>query len=544
MSLVYGILDSGEKIHIADYDKDTKEKIYSPLGKELVAKKGPIYVHHYAHKYARDRDAWSHPQITKWHYSYQEICNSANVEVRISKNGKTHIADILNEDNVVIELQHSYISDNEIKERENFYDNMIWIFDCLSDSGNCKGEIFFDTKNISLIKLPGHVKNTTKPSFYDFGSIVYKYIGLLYSKNNTKKIWCKKYTKKDFINKYFKNIVKASYKFNQGDIYIQSYYRELNINLKNNKKNNTIIAIGNTYNVKNDLKFYFVWQNNSWCTKYNTIEQNKEVIHKSYKQYLKVTYDTLYENIQLADSIEQINKLKTNDFVINNTVLHKLLCDQENTIKCEIIYNQSYNIRTSVDLEKNIATYAIDILYIANYVYHFIDKINNMDDLKKIHHLIGLINVDWLKYRLIQRMDNIREKIAHNIKEKILHDTIINSYNMKELNKLKINKLIVNNNELMNLLYSRINFLMSEIQYSILHILSHTELNYYMYKFNYKMDDINNVLYNIILSSNSLIELFSLKTHMLVTGNEKLIGLLNSRIDEFIDYDDGYISDN
>lgn len=68
--------------------------------------------------------------MTPWHLSWQNLCTKDSVEVVITKNDKKHIADIYDKkDGLVIEIQHSYISAEDIEERETFYEDMIWIID-------------------------------------------------------------------------------------------------------------------------------------------------------------------------------------------------------------------------------------------------------------------------------------------------------------------------------------------------------------------------------------------------------------------------------
>ncbi|AYV83035.1 MAG: hypothetical protein Hyperionvirus3_181 [Hyperionvirus sp.] len=202
MSLTYAIDESGEKISICDFKKGCK--IYSPLGKELIAKKGPIKVHHYAHKYAGDRDQWLDPLMTKWHKSYQNICKSENVEYRIEKDGVLHIADIYNA-GLVIELQHSYISQDVIDAREKFYGNMIWLFDYTCDDANnpTKGKIICDGGKIVKIEFKTPMKNTTKPTFFDIGNYILQYLCVC----PDNQMWCFAMKKKHFINHYLKNII-------------------------------------------------------------------------------------------------------------------------------------------------------------------------------------------------------------------------------------------------------------------------------------------------------------------------------------------------
>jgi hypothetical protein len=40
-----------------------------------------------------------------------------------------HRADIVAADGTVVELQHSYLAPDQIAEREEFYDQMVWLFD-------------------------------------------------------------------------------------------------------------------------------------------------------------------------------------------------------------------------------------------------------------------------------------------------------------------------------------------------------------------------------------------------------------------------------
>jgi len=97
-----------------------------PLCKEKVIPKcGRIVTWHWAHKSLQDCDVWYEPE-SQWHLDWKNKFPKECQEVIIKKEEKFHIADIkVNEK--VIELQNSSISPNEIKEREKFYGNMIWI---------------------------------------------------------------------------------------------------------------------------------------------------------------------------------------------------------------------------------------------------------------------------------------------------------------------------------------------------------------------------------------------------------------------------------
>jgi competence protein CoiA len=89
----------------------------------VIPKCGELVVHHWAHEASFDCDPWWEPE-TEWHQFWKSLVAPKQVEVTRGK----HRADIVRR-GVVVELQHSSISPAEIKEREDFYDKMIWFFD-------------------------------------------------------------------------------------------------------------------------------------------------------------------------------------------------------------------------------------------------------------------------------------------------------------------------------------------------------------------------------------------------------------------------------
>lgn len=98
-------------------------------GSGMVAKCGPRIVHHWAHAGRRDCDPWWENE-TPWHREWKnlfppgcrEICHTA-------PDGEVHRADIKTPTGIVIEVQHSAITDAERLSREAFYGNLIWIID-------------------------------------------------------------------------------------------------------------------------------------------------------------------------------------------------------------------------------------------------------------------------------------------------------------------------------------------------------------------------------------------------------------------------------
>lgn len=87
---------------------------------------------HFAHKKGTEcLDNWKH-DMSEWHYNWQCLFPKNCREIVVEKDGVKHRADVLI-NNVVIEIQHSPITANEITERNDFYLNsgykVIWIFD-------------------------------------------------------------------------------------------------------------------------------------------------------------------------------------------------------------------------------------------------------------------------------------------------------------------------------------------------------------------------------------------------------------------------------
>jgi len=91
---------------------------------EVLAKCGDINLWHWAHTAKTSCDSWSEPE-SAWHLLWKSIVPTTHCEVVIG----CHRADIVNAYGVVIELQHSSLSPAEIREREDFYKNMVWVFD-------------------------------------------------------------------------------------------------------------------------------------------------------------------------------------------------------------------------------------------------------------------------------------------------------------------------------------------------------------------------------------------------------------------------------
>jgi ssDNA-binding Zn-finger/Zn-ribbon topoisomerase 1 len=101
-------------------------------GANVRAKCGNHNVWHWAHIDTEDCDTWSEPE-GEWHLGWKEVFPQDWREVVIGE----HRADIRTTGGLVVELQHSSITPEVVAERENFYGNMIWIFDATDYVERC-----------------------------------------------------------------------------------------------------------------------------------------------------------------------------------------------------------------------------------------------------------------------------------------------------------------------------------------------------------------------------------------------------------------------
>lgn len=97
----------------------------------VVARCGEIMPWHWAHRQREECDPWFEPE-TAWHLGWKALAPPERTEVAMGP----HRADIVGCDDTVIELQHSSISPEEIREREAFYPRMIWLLDGSTFQGN------------------------------------------------------------------------------------------------------------------------------------------------------------------------------------------------------------------------------------------------------------------------------------------------------------------------------------------------------------------------------------------------------------------------
>lgn len=97
-------------------------------GAETLAKCGEKKLWHWAHKSKKDCDPWWENE-TEWHRGWKEKFPEKFREIvhRCEVTGEKHRADIKSDKGIILEIQNSPISLEELRSRESFYKNLIWI---------------------------------------------------------------------------------------------------------------------------------------------------------------------------------------------------------------------------------------------------------------------------------------------------------------------------------------------------------------------------------------------------------------------------------
>ena len=156
-------------------------------GAEVISKCGAVRIPHWAHKNLQDCDAWSEGK-TDWHIEWQDKFPREWQEITISKNNIKHRADVCvpgdnGEHAAIIEFQHSYLEQEELNAREEFYPNLIWVVDVASKKRD-KTRFFMNKSFIPNIDERGYILensfleklfpkawlNCTAPVFFDFAN--------------------------------------------------------------------------------------------------------------------------------------------------------------------------------------------------------------------------------------------------------------------------------------------------------------------------------------------------------------------------------------
>lgn len=142
-------------------------------GAIVIAKCGELVTWHWAHEARADCDLWSESE-TDWHINWKR--SMPRCEVVMEKDGAKHRADGVTKGGTVVEFQHSAISSQEIRDREQFYQRMVWVFDA-REAWN-KGRIsVYKTKSktafwMRWIHERTSIAGCTKPVYLDLGQYI------------------------------------------------------------------------------------------------------------------------------------------------------------------------------------------------------------------------------------------------------------------------------------------------------------------------------------------------------------------------------------
>jgi len=118
-------------------------------GSRMIAKCGPRIIHHWAHYGRKQCDPWWENE-TEWHRAWKNLFPEECREIsHIADDGEIHRADVKTPTGIVIEIQHSAMTDKERISREDFYQNMVWVID---------GSLFKDNFDVyHMLPDPGSV---------------------------------------------------------------------------------------------------------------------------------------------------------------------------------------------------------------------------------------------------------------------------------------------------------------------------------------------------------------------------------------------------
>ena len=86
-------------------------------------------MHHWAHARRQNCDPWWENE-TPWHREWKSLFPADCREIsHTAPDGEVHRADIKTPTGIVIEVQHSSMTDEERLSRESFYGNLVWVID-------------------------------------------------------------------------------------------------------------------------------------------------------------------------------------------------------------------------------------------------------------------------------------------------------------------------------------------------------------------------------------------------------------------------------
>ncbi|MFA3056929.1 CoiA-like domain protein [Acinetobacter pittii] len=163
-------------------------------GAVTIAKCGPKIINHWAHFRLRDCDSWWENE-TQWHRDWKNNFPSECREVsHVASDGEIHRADVKTSTGIIIELQHSPMSDKERISREEFYKNLVWIidgsqfeknFDIYHELPNPKSEL---AKELIWFKAKRNYHGANSGIFFKLNEVQEEYPGITKATLSERKI--------------------------------------------------------------------------------------------------------------------------------------------------------------------------------------------------------------------------------------------------------------------------------------------------------------------------------------------------------------------
>ncbi len=140
---------------------------------EVLAACGEVKAWHWRHV-SRTTCDW-YVAETDWHRGWKSEAPADRQEVRIGN----HRADIVTPAGIVVELQHSHLSGEYIRDRESAYGQMVWLFDAREarQAGRLAVQMLPDRdpaedlhRNLRWEHHPAYVRQVDRPLFVDVGA--------------------------------------------------------------------------------------------------------------------------------------------------------------------------------------------------------------------------------------------------------------------------------------------------------------------------------------------------------------------------------------
>jgi hypothetical protein len=334
---------------------------------KLVAVLDTTTVKHFRHASTDDCDSSSNDDnLLLWHRLWQSTVKPEYTEYIIEKNNKKHRADIyIPENQYVIEIQHSTIELDKIKDREIFYNKMIWIMDnttdinitklcdkCTTISNLCNTctktikkdelkQIEFEGKNFYIIEMKKKFfVNMQEDVFIHCNGFICKYIAKL--KGNS--ILCEKISFEQLFSTYFlindnesKKIIDNFNKLYSKSKIVHTTDLEVDYNMIQNK----LIINSDKSNKFTDYGFKF--NNGKWVFEYIKEDVNFKLKERlCFKCNKKNEVCNHFENLNIKLCFECNKK----EFILNKCESCEIkICEKEIKSIDELINQINKNIK-------------------------------------------------------------------------------------------------------------------------------------------------------------------------------------------------------